>query len=111
MLDRSAHSLINQVTIRSQSTEVERIDEYDVLAAMINDTIYSNEQAQLHAYEGFGGSLLNPRYKNTISSLVKDMLPFSASGPRGRVGEVIFGWAYVANEQCDEMHYTYDISN
>lgn len=45
MLDRSAHSLISQLTVKSQSTELERIDEYDVLAAMINDTIYSNEQA------------------------------------------------------------------
>lgn len=97
MLDRSAHSLISQMTIKSQSTELERIDEYDVIAAMINDTIYSNEQAQLHAYEGFGGSVLNHTTKNTVSSLIRDMLPFSAGGPRGRVGEVIWGWAFVAN--------------
>lgn len=53
ILDRSAHSFINRMVIRSQGTEIERIEQYDVMAAMINDMIYSNEQAQLHAYEGF----------------------------------------------------------
>lgn len=110
MLDRSAHSLISQLTIRSQSTEIERIDEYDVLAAMINDTIYSNEQAQLHAYEGFGGTVLNPTRRNTVSALIKDMLPFSCGGPRGRVGEFIYGWAFAANSEEDESQYNYDVS-
>jgi hypothetical protein len=38
------------------------------------------------------------------------MLPFSAGGPRGRVGEVIWGWAFVACDQLDESHHVYDIS-
>jgi hypothetical protein len=38
------------------------------------------------------------------------MLPFSCGGPRGRVGEFIFGWAFVANAEQDETSYTYDIS-
>lgn len=38
------------------------------------------------------------------------MLPFSCGGPRGRVGEFIFGWAFVANAEQDETNYTYDIS-
>jgi hypothetical protein len=42
-LDRSAHSLFSRLVIRSQGTELERIEEYDVLAAMINDMIYSDE--------------------------------------------------------------------
>lgn len=45
MLDRSAHSFINRLVIRSQGTEIERIEQYDVMAAMLNDLIYSNEQA------------------------------------------------------------------
>jgi hypothetical protein len=45
MLDRSAHSFINRLVIRSQGTEIERIEQYDVVAAMLNDLIYSNEQA------------------------------------------------------------------
>lgn len=58
MLDRSAHSLISRFVVRSQGTEIERIEQYDAMAAMINDLIYSNEQAQLHSFEGFAGSTL-----------------------------------------------------
>jgi hypothetical protein len=42
-LDRSAHSFINSLIIRSQGVEIERIDQYDIMAAMLNDMIYSNE--------------------------------------------------------------------
>lgn len=42
-LDRSAHSLINRLVIRSQGTELERIEQYDVMAAMVNDMVYSQE--------------------------------------------------------------------
>ena len=42
-LDRSAHSFINRLVIRSQGVEIERIENYDVAAAMINDMIYSPE--------------------------------------------------------------------
>lgn len=42
-LDRSAHSLFSRLVIRSQGTELERIEQYDVMAAMINDMIYSQE--------------------------------------------------------------------
>jgi hypothetical protein len=44
-LDRSAHSFITRMIIRSQGVELERIENYDVIAAMINDMIYSPEQA------------------------------------------------------------------
>jgi hypothetical protein len=42
-VDRSAHSFISRIVIRSQGVEVERIEHYDVIAAMINDMIYSPE--------------------------------------------------------------------
>jgi starvation-inducible outer membrane lipoprotein len=42
-LDRSAHSFIQRMVIRSQGVELERIENYDVVAAMINDMIYSPE--------------------------------------------------------------------
>jgi hypothetical protein len=32
---------------------LERIENYDMMAAMINDMIYSPEQNALHAWEGF----------------------------------------------------------
>lgn len=52
-LDRSAHSIFSRLVIRSQGTELERIEHYDVVAAMINDMVYSQEQRLLHHYEGF----------------------------------------------------------
>ena len=42
-LDRSAHSLFSRLVIRSQGTELERIEHYDVMCAMINDMVYSQE--------------------------------------------------------------------
>jgi len=42
-LDRSAHSFIQRIIIRSQGVELERIENYDIIAAMINDIIYSPE--------------------------------------------------------------------
>lgn len=42
-LDRSAHSFIQRLIIRSQGVELERIENYDMVAAMINDMIYSPE--------------------------------------------------------------------
>lgn len=52
-LDRSAHSFVNQIIIRSQGTELERITDYDMMSAMVNDMIYSSEQNQIHSWEGF----------------------------------------------------------
>lgn len=52
-LDRSAHSFINRLVIRSNGVEIERIENYDVIAAMINDMIYSPEQLTQHHWEGF----------------------------------------------------------
>ena len=42
-LDRSAHSFFQRIVIRSQGVEIERIENYDVVAAMINDMLYSPE--------------------------------------------------------------------
>lgn len=42
-LDRSAHSFIQRLVIRSNGVEIERIDDYDIVAAMINDMTYSPE--------------------------------------------------------------------
>jgi hypothetical protein len=42
-VDRSAHSFISRMIIRSQGVEIERIENYDVIAAMVNDMLYSPE--------------------------------------------------------------------
>lgn len=39
--------------MKSQGTELERIEQYDIAAAMINDTLYDNQQCVFHHYEGF----------------------------------------------------------
>ena len=52
-LDRSSHSFLQRMVIRSQGVELERVENYDVVAAMINDMIYSQEQSVLHHWEGF----------------------------------------------------------
>lgn len=41
--DRSAHSLFGRLVIKSQGTELERVEQYDVLAGMIQDMLYSQE--------------------------------------------------------------------
>lgn len=43
LLDDSAHSLINRLVLRSEGTELERLENYDVLAKMLNDVTYTNE--------------------------------------------------------------------
>ena len=36
-MDNSAHSFINQLIIYKGGTEIERIEEYDTIAAILND--------------------------------------------------------------------------
>ncbi len=43
-VDRSAHSFITRFIVRSQGIELERIEEYDTIAGIINDMLYSQEQ-------------------------------------------------------------------
>ena len=52
-LDRSAHSFFQRIVIRSQGVEIERLENYDVMCAMINDMVYSPEQCTQHYWEGF----------------------------------------------------------
>ena len=53
ILDRSAHSFIGRWILRSNGVELERIENYDVAAAMVNDVTYSREQKAIHFNEGF----------------------------------------------------------
>ena len=43
ILDDSAHSLIQRLVIRSEGTELERLENYDVLAKMLNDITMTEE--------------------------------------------------------------------
>jgi len=53
-LDGSAHSFINQLLIYNKGTEIERVDEYDVLASILNDMHYSPELRSSKRHEGIG---------------------------------------------------------
>ncbi len=94
VLDRSAHSFINRMIIRSQGTEIERIEQYDVVAALINDMIYSNEQAQLHAYEGFACNKYRRDGESITHEDIDEMCSFlDCHKDRDRVGEVAYGYS------------------
>ena len=53
-LDGSAHSLIRTQIIKTGSTELERIEEYDVLADVLNDMHYSVEKRAVVRNQGVG---------------------------------------------------------
>jgi hypothetical protein len=53
-LDHSAHSLIQTMIIRVAGQEIERIDNYALMASIFNDMSYSTEQRNAHFFEGFG---------------------------------------------------------
>lgn len=65
-VDRSAHSFIQRMVIRSQGVELERIENYDVIAAMINDVIYSPEQCTQHYWEGFPTHLVDSDFGDVL---------------------------------------------
>jgi hypothetical protein len=43
-VDRSAHSFIQRLLLTCNGVEIERVEDYEVLSAMIQDTLYSTEQ-------------------------------------------------------------------
>lgn len=53
-LDSSAHSFFQELVIYSKGSELERIMEYDTLAAILNDVHYTPEQRQARGHEGMG---------------------------------------------------------
>jgi len=66
--------------VRSNGTEIERIEDYDVVAAMINDMIYSNEQKQLHHYEGFPHLNIVPQHTSTTDNYIDAPLGYNGPG-------------------------------
>ena len=53
-IDHSAHSLISELIIYSKGAEIERIQEYDSLAAVLGDIHLSPEQRSSRSHEGYG---------------------------------------------------------
>lgn len=86
-LDQSGHSLISTLIVRVAGQEIERIEHYDLLAALLNDLSYSSEQRLAHAHEGFGnitrkfpeGEYKYPAITATASGFTGDTLPNPAT--------------------------------
>ena len=53
-LDNSASSLIQTMSFVQNGVEIERIDRYEVLASILHDMFYSQEQRNQRLHEGFG---------------------------------------------------------
>jgi len=65
-MDGSAHSLISSMVLHINSTEVERIMEYDVVAGILADMQLNSDARYSHSYQGVGIS--NERHR-------KDWIP------------------------------------
>lgn len=57
-IDGSAHSFINELVISAGSTELERIQEYDVLASILNDVAYDSLGRLGKHHEGLSSEIL-----------------------------------------------------
>ncbi len=53
-VDNSASSFINEMTIYADSKEIERIQEYDTVAALLHDVMYTPSDKFGKEYEGTG---------------------------------------------------------
>lgn len=64
------------------------------MAALINDMIYSNEQAQLHAYEGFACNKYRRDGEPITHGDIDELCSFlDCHKDRDRVGEVAYGYS------------------
>lgn len=96
-LDSSAHSFISELVISAGQTEIERISEYDVLAAMLFDCSYSADERKEKSEEGLNGetfetlSFLHNRPDN--STAIETGPHHSTTSGRGFfTGNVGYGW-------------------
>ena len=58
-LDGSAQSIINELIISTNGTEIERIQEYDVLASILNDMTFSAEERNQQRHQGLNSELFD----------------------------------------------------
>lgn len=83
-LDGSAQSFISEVVISAGSTEIERIQEYDILAGMLMDVSYDNHGRLAKQHEGLSSEILESNNFDTITK--KDnALIFGRSGVDGEI--------------------------
>jgi hypothetical protein len=79
-IDRSGHSLFRRFILRSNNKVLERIEDYDIMAAMVNDVLYSNEQKKLKHYEGFPHLTIVPdSIRQALSTNATPLTPAGAA--------------------------------
>ena len=75
-LDGSAHSFFKQLIIYHNSTELERLQHYDILMANLKDISTSVDERYSKDYEGFGGtyssSYFNPTMRAAFGARLND---------------------------------------
>lgn len=83
-MDRSAHSLIGRFVLRSNGAEVERLDYYDTMVAVINDATYRPSDIVQHSWEGHPTMLSSPPrvYPENVNKVFDTFDLYYPSAPR-----------------------------
>ena len=74
-LDGSAHSFIKELVVSAGNQEIERIQEYDVLANMLMDNAHNNETRMNKHHEGLSSEVLPSNNFNMITQQDNACLP------------------------------------
>lgn len=77
-IDSSAYSIINQTVLLSDQTEIERIQEFDSLAAILVDLGFSEQVAQGRTGEGLGCTNIGTNLPTTLAQNKPSILTLDA---------------------------------
>lgn len=90
-LDGSAHSFINESIISVGLTEVERIQEYDVLASILNDMSFSQEARALQRHQGMNSEVFpNSSIQEATARQIKPGLKQASKMTIGGVADTVY---------------------
>ncbi len=74
-IDGSAHSFIKEMIVSAGNQEIERIQEYDVLANMLMDNAHSNDTRMSKSHEGLSSEVLQANNFNIITQQDSTIIP------------------------------------
>lgn len=95
-LDNSASSLIQTMSFVQNGVEIERIDRYEVLASIMHDMFYSQEQRNQRLHEGFGVGM--PEVASCSDSIMSELAVANTSSTKNTGNSSIaFTDSYPAN--------------
>lgn len=104
-VDNSASNFINQLTVYVDSKQIERIQEYDTIAALLHDAMYKPSDKHGKEYQGTGYASHNSQgfcvdTRRTVSSMAHNYRGFEQ-----RYAGLTTGTSAVSGTQ-DQSHYT-----